>query len=295
MKKYVFALLAAFALSFTACADPGQRQADDVADSQAAVVTDHIGIALTGQSNCVGGAKLVDITDPVVEADLGTPYTAVTLTSKLGANKNDPITWEEYETDSLAPRPDFHHHFGVELTLGRGLDAEFEEPVDLIKFAGNGMGMIAHRGPNANYPTLPTGTDTFNDQMLEWTSDTSLDLEADIKVLVEIGGEYDAKDLHHAKAYDDEAAVQREEFEAVVGHPVAHVVLLLNDDQGGEFNDNVRTSQIYYEEWGTCVGLVYADDLELRDSDHYTADAYVELGYRISDKIADLRDADCLN
>lgn len=296
MKKIILLAL----LSLAACG----VQTFNVGDDSAALEVDagdtdanaelHLGVAITGQSNAVAAAKIADITDPTVRAEMDTAYAPVTLTSNLGANKSDPIVWTEYATASLAPRPDFHHHFGAELTLGRALDVEFEEPVDLIKFAGNGMGLVAHRGPLANYPTLPTGTDTFNDQLLEYAADTSASVGADVRVLVEMGGEFDGKKLAHANAYDEHASQQRDELEIIIGHDVAHVVILLNDDQGAAFNAEVRASQANYAATADCVGLVNADDLPLRDTDHYTADAYLELGYRISAAIVALAGAGCL-
>lgn len=249
-------------------------------------------IAIAGQSNAVGGAKVNDIT---IEAGLDAPYANVTLVQRMaGGVGDDPPIFQDIGPAALAPRdielgdgsPLAEARMGVELTLGRALDRRWPAAVKIVKFALSGSGLDANWKPTADYPSVGPNICA---QFIAWVRQQEAAFGERLGAIVWIQGNSDSNDADEAAAYaaNMEALLDawRSAFPGVVV-----VFDRLHSGMAGTHNATVRAQQATFAAAHASDGvrMLSTDDLGLRDDSHYTADAFVELGGRFADLLEGL-------
>lgn len=245
-------------------------------------------VIIAGQSNAVGRGFTNFIT---TEPTIGDAYPAVQYQEKWELTPTDPLAWDV--TNGPADLQSYYNggtdgdSFGVELSLGRALDA-LGNTVAIAKMAIGGSSLAVHW--KANSSTYPTAAPQLSDQLITFAQNVATDLDLPVVGVVWIQGEEDANDSGQASAYKANLEALVTKFRATF--PDAWWVLNhLHTDANGTYAATVRSQQEAFIADNARTYMITADDLYLDGSDHFSADAYIELGYRFAAKIATIPNA----
>lgn len=259
--------------------DLGFGYASPAGDETLAPLGDKI-IAIMGQSNAVGTGDVADLT---VVTGYATPYANVIQKQKIANTPTEPLTWTEFSTEALAPRPTVPN-MGVELSLGRYLDRIAAGNYSIVKLAISGSALELHWKPSANYPVAPP---TLFDQAVAYLQDAESDLAGYIAAIVWVQGEHDAMVQAHAEAYEANLTAFVNGMRAHFPY-AAFVFNRLHVSADPAFTATVRAQQTSFAAAVPNVSMVNCDDIALLpDNLHFTDDAHVPLGQRLALAVAE--------
>lgn len=239
-------------------------------------------IVIHGQSNALGSAQVSDVT---IASGLTSLYPNVSLVQRMAANvSTDPPVFQNIGPASLGPRTialedgsPIAARMGTELTLGRALHPIIGQIV-IAKYAIGAAGLDEHLGVASDYPT---DGDNVHAQFLAWVAEQEEALNCYFAGLVWIQGNGDADDAGEAGRYQANLTALVASVRGEFGN-VPLVVVKLHSSMAGAQVATVQAAQVAVVEDTRISALVDSDDLGLRDTDHYTADAFVTLGERIA-------------
>lgn len=243
-------------------------------------------VVLVGQSNAGGIGVAASVTN---YPGIANAFSAVQMYERTAAGGAvDPPNFTNEGPRDLAPRiTNFGGSyatgtFGVELSLGRELDAATADTWFVAKYTIDGSSLVNHWA-SASYPTtggaLATQLTTFiQDRATAWNV-TDL---ANNLIVVFIQGEADtgqayATYLSNLQSFFSGLRASLGNFLVVVHRLVSRV----------DSAQNVRAAEEAFAANTTKVLITHADDLALRDTAHYSDDSYVTLGIRIKTAIVD--------
>jgi len=236
-------------------------------------------IALWGQSNAAGRASWTDVT---TLADADAPVPSVPLAQQI-ADASNPIPWSSIPTGPLAPRTGNQtQNMGIELSLGRALDARTPNGYGLVKVGVGSASLQYNFRVDAPYPTLPAGGPNLFTQMIAYTAAQCAEMNGDLAAIVWIQGEDDATASNFAAAYADnlETLIARTR-DTFPGTPF--IISELSPLSVAPYADVVRAAEATVAAAVPGVTLVDTSGLALQPNQpHYTADGYVELGDRVA-------------
>ena len=238
-----------------------------------------------GQSNAGTPGRTADLAG-LGRADLGDPYPAVPYISETGTDNNPPIT-QVVPLGPLAPIVNTSGigTFGIELSLGRALDAAEPGQWAIARFAFGSTALAGEWAPNANWPTgepnLFTQEITFVQQALAATG-------TELGALIWIQGESDAPTVALGQAYGLHLAefigAERLELPADPRVPFVYGRLNVNNPQLG--TADVRTGQEANQ--NVYAIMVDQDPFPLQaDLTHYTSQGDIDLGTLYATTILD--------
>lgn len=242
-------------------------------------------VVIAGQSNAAGRADWHDVTTLL---DANAPYPNVTIAQQL-ADEADPLPWTVYATGALAPRPGPSSlDMGIELSLGRDLDAANPQGWALVKFAVGSSSLHEHWRVGSKYPSRPAGTPDLLDQFMAFLAAQTIALDGDIVAIAWIQGEADSRVQLDADAYAGDMSDLTAAVRAV--YPGVPIVFNQLNAQltalGLAYVDDVRAQQAQYLQMTPGAIEITDDDLALQlNQPHYTADSYVALGHRFATAI----------
>lgn len=271
--KYLSLLISA--LTLVGCAVP--------TDGTAQYVATRHGVFIRGQSNAVGMGDCAQVSPSLCPA-----YSAVQMDQRVALTFGNPIGWVDY-TGDLDNRNG--GGMGIELELGRDLDAAEPDVWAIEKFAETNTGLQRHWLPTANYPTLPTGTPNLYEQSVTHALDAATNMDASIDVVVLTNGERDAKNATYATNFETNLHTLDDAWREDLGSDYLLVITeLAATNTLYVYRDDVRTAQESFAASCTHCVLIDTDDLPLKsDLTHYTSAAIVTLADRVSTAIlADL-------
>jgi hypothetical protein len=241
-------------------------------------------IVIAGQSNAAGRGSVEMITDFEVRG-FHLPYTAVRYFDKVEDHPTIPLQWDfDRGPIDLQPLPGGNRGVcGIELALGRRLVETYGYAHAQVKIAIGSSTLQTHW--RANGSTYPSGDDPLSDQMIVQAHVAEDVLGGRVVGVIWIQGESDAGIGTAANDYADnqEALIVkwRAEFPDTWWY-----INQLHANAGGTFNATVRMQQAILVARTPNTRLVDVDDLSLVGA-HFTADSYVELGYRFADEIVE--------
>lgn len=244
-------------------ADAGADAAQPDASEQRRIV------AIIGPSNADGLGNSTLVPD-YIDA-----YPAVTLKQRRAGGATNPIPWVDTSNAPLAPRCLGPNCFGVELSLGRALDAANPGLWSVTKLVIDGSGLNQHWRPGATYPS---GGTPLHTQLMTWLAESEAELSGKLAAVVIIQGERDALYAATSAAFQADQEAQIAAIQAV--YPDAIFLLnRLHAQTSPAYNSVVRAAQ----EAQTGVTLVDIDDLSLKgDLVHFTPATYITLGERFA-------------
>jgi hypothetical protein len=238
-------------------------------------------IAILGQSNAVG----IGLQSRLTNQSLASSYPNVVYEATTAANSITPIVWETYARGPLAP---FYYqsgnHFGIELTLGRDLDATAQGQFAIVKFAVNGTTLANKWSPTGTVPT--SGSGNFAHLALTAVQSAQQACACDRVVFVWIQGEADAGSSSQSAAYATNlaglAAFYRQTYPAapwVVGRLNGDYINAANN--AGAYTSTVRAAEQQFVASDPHAALVDMDSVlpDPANHTHYFADGYAQLGH----------------
>lgn len=240
-------------------------------------------IIIAGQSNAAGRGYTDFIT---TEPTIGDAYPAVQYQEKWENTPTDPLAWDVNNgPDDLQSYYNGGANgdtFGVELSLGRGLDA-LGNTVGIAKMAISGSSLHVHW--KANSSAYPTADPKLSDQLITFAQTVAADIDLPVVGLVWIQGEADATDATQAAAYESNLTALVTKFRATFPG-TWWVFNRLHTSATGAHKSTVRTQQTSFAANVSRVYMVDVDDLTIDGSNHFAADDYITLGYRFANTIA---------
>ncbi len=260
-----------------------------------AAATDISVLILAGQSNAVGFAANAE----ELSVELRAPQMNTRLWYEIGSLESveqpdlriasgDAFVPLRFQSDpKRATFGTVIHGFGPELTLGRTVARDLDNPVAIVKFALNATSLAQHWRPedeNSLYAqmtkrvsramaTLAIGGGTPHLEGFFW-----------------VQGESDAANAEHAAAYEENLtrlvrAIRREYFAPELPFIVARLSRNLANatTKSFPFVGEVRDAQTAVAETMTGVVLVDTDDLALADDGiHFNVESQQALGVRLA-------------
>lgn len=230
-------------------------------------------IAIVGQSNAVG---FTDI-DTVTNSGLWSPaYPRVQAKEQQGTNANPPV-WTFYPTRALQPKPEHATlNMGIELSLGRYLDARRPSGFSIVKFGLGDTGLNDHW----LNPAYPVGGPSLLDQMIAFLRASESELGGRIAAFIWIQGERDATDATDAAAYETNLTTLISDLRAI-WPDLPFLYNRLHTSNPGAQKAVIRTAQTNVDANVAGTTMVNCDDLALQgDNLHFTGDGYITLGNR---------------
>lgn len=231
-------------------------------------------VAILGQSNAVGVGWVSQLS--AANAYLAQPYPAVLLRSKTGDNANPP-RFDTFPTGPLEPKlRTGTTRLGIELSLGRTLDAAMPNQWVIAKFAMSSTSLYANWKPTGTWPSL--APPNIYTQAVMDIADVATETNADVVAVIWIQAENDAGGSGTSAAYGigltDLVNALRIQFANV---PFFYGRLNVNFPWA--YTATVRSKQEAYATTGTNVYMLNQDSYALYpDNAHYTSDGLVELG-----------------
>ncbi len=225
---------------------------------------------IAGQSNAVGGAHV---------NDLGTNYSGYTatyasVTQVIKVASVASPAWEDTAAASLAPRGGIR--LGVELSMGRDLDAKYPGRVKILKMAVSSAGLNDHYLPSA--AALSGHSDNLYTETVAEIIAQETALTARFAGFIWIQGNDDAGTSAKASAY---AANMRTLHSALAASlPGRNFRFVF--DQLPSFVDAPYTSTVRSQQATIALDprftMLTTDSYKGRDTDHYDAPSFIELG-----------------
>lgn len=230
-------------------------------------------VLLFGQSNAASRGLVSELADP----SLADPYPAVPFTEQIGNNYNPP-TVLTYPVGPLQPYPrlDGLDSFGVELSMGRALDAAEPGQWAIAKIGYGSTALAGEWWPTGQWPT---GQPNLFTQQLAYVQQALADTGSDLAAMVWIQGESDAVTVALGQRYELGLAMfmgaEREKLPCDPRVPFIYGRLNINNPQVGR--DAVRASQEANQ--NRYAILVDQDPYPLGpDLTHYTTQGVLDLG-----------------
>lgn len=226
-----------------------------------------------GQSNAGTPALTSGLADP----SLALPYPNVPYIARTGNDLTPPVL-VDYPVGDLGPRGDVNgvSKFGIELTLGRGLDAFLPNGWALAKFAYASTALAGEWSPTSIFPTSdPTNLYT---QCIAYIAAAEAATHSQLAAIVWIQGESDSGSISVAKEYGIRLAefIGAMRFSAA---PVPFIYGKLNVNCFGLGVPTTRAGQVAAQLSAENVLMVDMDAFGLQgDATHYTAASLVSLG-----------------
>lgn len=242
-------------------------------------------VVIFGQSNA-GSRGLVSELE-LADQNLATPYPAVPYIAETGDDANPPHT-NTWPLDALGPRLDAFGiaRFGIELTLGRTLDAAEPGGWALAKFAFGSTALGGEWNPLGPYPT---GQPNLFTQGISFVKAAMVATDSDLGALIWIQGESDAPTVPVGQLYGIRLAefIGAERFE--LGLPeVLFVYGRLNITNTSPGAAGVRSGQEANQ--APLAIMVDQDPFPLqRDMLHYSTQGLVDLGRTYAEAILQTR------
>ena len=232
---------------------------------------------IAGQSNALGSP----LTTALADSSLASTYSNVTIVRQWGTSTDTPFTWEEHAAEALAPRdPDpaggnkFH---GVELSMGRALDAKYPGRVYLLQFAVSASGLANHWQPDSN--VLSGQATNLYAQLVAEIEEQETALGARLEGVAWIQGNNDAGVQARAEAYAANARIlQRSLREDLPSRDFRFVFDQLSQYQTSTYMSTVRAQQAELAQ-DPAFTMLKTDSYKLTDGDHYDSASFVDLGY----------------
>ena len=269
-------------ISLTACArhSSASLTSDATIDGVTAIVADasidavsvRRLILIAGQSNARGIGNAADI-DPAIAA----PYPAVLYATTFGNDANPPLE-KVYPVDALGPRIDMGgvNRFGIELTMGRTLDAAVPGGFVIGKFAFDSTSIAGEWSPTGAYPTIPAGGPNLFTQLATFEHDLATATGSELAAFVWIQSESDALNAVNGSLYGMRLAM----FIGAVRFAMPSVPFIyarINAANAGAGTAQTRSGQEANQRPG--VIMVDTDAFGLQsDHAHFTSASLVGLG-----------------
>jgi hypothetical protein len=239
-------------------------------------------IALAGQSNEPGQGNTYSL-GAARAAVLGAPYPNVTLwdAELLLA---DGSTIYDLGPEPLQPRPYAYPkpNMGIELSLGRTLDAAKPVQWAEVKYGVSGSTLQQRWLPTSPWPTA---ADNLNHRWITRLHAAVAAENATLGDVVWFQGESDAGSQVLANAYEPnlETLINAERAADPAWTNTAWYVIELNAVNAGAYKDTVRAAQVKVAATLPNVYLVNIDDLPT--SEHYSAPQLDAIGIRVGQAI----------
>jgi Carbohydrate esterase, sialic acid-specific acetylesterase len=276
MCKFLVALTLAACSTHAGLSSPDGSRSNDAAQVDANIDAQPPRrklVVIFGQSNAGSRGLVSELADPT----LAIPYPAVPYIAEAGTDNNPPIITIA-ALGALGPRPSMagEEAFGIELTLGRALDAAAPGQWAIAKFAFGSTALAGEWWPQGVWPT---GQPNLFSQEITFVQQALVATDSDLGALIWIQGESDAVTVALGDRYQIELAefvgAERLMLPADPTIPFIYGRLNINNPQPGAAA--VRAGQDANQ--NRYAIMVDQDPFPLRsDLTHYTTPAVLDLG-----------------
>lgn len=233
-------------------------------------------LIIIGQSNAVGVGRASELTG--LDTLYGETLEAVRYMSSTGNDANPPLV-VSYPASGLEPKIGTNGilSFGVEMTMGRSLNAATPERWSVGKIARSSTSLYVDWDPDGTWPSLdPSGKNIFN-QSIDYALQAQIDLGGRVVGFVWIQGEGDALALVSANAYGANLVNLAQRYAAYFPSALFWYGRL-HIDSNEPYTPEVRTQQESVDGIGT-LRMIDMDGVPLgSDQVHFNTAGYLELG-----------------
>lgn len=235
-------------------------------------------VVIAGQSNARGNGNPALAT----ETGLGTPYPNVQEQTHIDLTGGVSLSWTDTGPRDLQGRT--ATECGIELKLGRVLDAAIAKQWAITKCAVDSTSINANWGPLVNYPAGDPLGNLFT-QFIAYLRSSSAALKASIRHIIWIQGEADAGGQAAAGAYQANFAAFIAAVRAQLGTNFTFYFVKLNVNCTQAFTADVRSAQDAILLSDSSLQMMIADDLPLTGGLHYDTDGLYTMGNRFAQAI----------
>jgi hypothetical protein len=244
-------------------------------------------VVIAGQSNALGLGVAASVTNYPGIADA---YPAVQFVERSSV-LSDPLSWTTDALRDLSPRTitvasQVAGTMGVELSLGRTLDATGSAEWYLAKSAIDGSGLEN----NWNNPAWPATGGSLLSQFSAWITSIEAATGSTLAAIVWIQGEADSTESPDTANYGTNLSSFFSALRATHGNFGVVLNRLSSNYSPGGGRYEVRSWQESWVATDSKAAIVYADDLAFRDTAHFSDDSYATLGIRLASAVMDVID-----
>lgn len=244
-------------------------------------------LIIAGQSNAQGLGVAASVSNYPGITDA---VPAIQYYERTSNNAADPPNFTTEGPRDLAPRlitvgGMLAGTFGPELTIGRVLEAS-GDPWCIAKWCISGAGLQDHFW-NAAYPTTPPAV--FDQLVTFITAQLAAFGAAEVGGFVWVQGEADVNGIPDEANYKANLEAMFTSLRSTFGNFPIVINRVTNKYAPVAGVSAMPGIQNAFAESFSDVGIVYGDDLPMRDAVHYGDNGYTTLGTRLGEKLLEVR------